>query len=209
MIVACLGDVVAALVDGELDDAGRERAHRHLAHCAACRAEVDAQRRLKARLTGVGEPQPPSALCDRLLRMSVPLDEPAGRGARPPSRPATATPTASRPAGSRPGGPRPTSSRVRRAERRRALGRRATTGSAFALLGVAAALALGGPQSRPATTPVDPGSDAFVTEFVSTTADGSSAAVAPVPATRSAGLTTFVPLTRAALLSTGGARTTR
>jgi hypothetical protein len=76
-------------------------------------------------------------------------------------------------------------------------------------LGVAAALALGAPQPRPATTPVDPGTDAFVAEFVSTTADGAPSAVAPVPAARTAGLTTFVPLTRTALLSTGGTRATR
>lgn len=204
MIGGCLGDVAAALVDGELDDAGRERAHRHLAHCAGCRAEVDGQRRLKARMTGTDQPELPSALSDRLLRMSVPVDPPAPREARRPSRPVTATPTASRPAGSRPGRPRPAGLRARRAVRRRA-----TTGSAFALLGVAAALALGAPQSRPSTTPVDPGTDAFVAEFVSTTADGSAAELAPAPAARTAGLTTFVPLTRAALLSTGGARTTR
>jgi hypothetical protein len=87
--------------------------------------------------------------------------------------------------------------------------RRATTGSAFALLGVAAALALGAPQPRPATTPVDPASDAFVTEFVSTTADGSTPVVVPATSARTAGLTTFVPLTRSALLTPGGARTTR
>jgi anti-sigma factor RsiW len=198
----CLGDVAAALVDGELDDAGRERAHRHLAHCASCRAEVDGQRRLKARLSGVEQPELPSALTDRLLRLSVPLDEPSVQQVRPPSRPAAVPPAASRPGGSHPGSPRPAGLRPRPAVRRRA-----TTGSAIAVLGVAAALALGAPQSRPATTPVDPASEAFVTEFVST-ADGATAAV-PVPAARTAGLTTFVPLARTALLSTGGARTTR
>ena len=200
MTGSCLGDVAAALVDGELDDAARERAHRHLAHCAGCRADVDAQRRLKARLSDVDAPELPSALAERLLRLAVQVDAPAPRPARPPSRPPAATPAPSRPAGS----PRPAAARSRRAARRRA-----SAGSAFALLGVAAALALGAPPARPATTPVDPATDAFVTEFVSTTADGSSAAVAPVPAARTAGLTTFVPLTRTALLRAGGARTTR
>ncbi len=202
---SCLGDVAAALVDGELDHAARERAHRHLAHCARCRAEVDGQRRLKARLSGIAQPDLPTALADRLLRLAAPVEEPALRSlpdARPPSPPAAPVP--GRPAGSHPGSPRPAGARPRRAVRRRA-----TTGSAFALLGVAAALALGAPQPRPATTPVDPATDAFVTEFVSTTADGSSSVVVPVPAARTAGLTTFVPLTRTALLSTGGARTTR
>jgi anti-sigma factor RsiW len=199
----CLGDVAAALVDGELDHAGRERAHRHLAHCARCRAEVDAQRRLKARLSGSAPPDLPSALTDRLLRLTSPLEEAAPRVVRPPSRPATAPAGLTRPVGGRPGSPRPPGPRPGSAVRRRA-----STGSAVVLLGVAAALALGAPP-RQATTPVDPATDAFVAEFVSTTADGSSTAAVPVPAARTAGLTTFVPLTRTALLSTGGARTTR
>ncbi len=195
----CLGDVAAALVDGELDDAGRERAHRHLAHCLLCRAEVDGQRRLKARLSGVSEPELPSALTDRLLRLTPPA-EPDPRDVRAPSRPAAAT--AARPAGSHPGGPRPAGVRPSRVRRR------ASTGSAVVLLGVAAALALGAPP-REATTPVDPASDAFVTEFVSTTADGAPSTAVPARAARTAGLTTFVPLTRTAQLSTGGARTAR
>ncbi len=201
----CLGDVAAALVDGELDHAGRERAHRHLAHCARCRAEVDGQRRLKAGLAGVSSPDVPSALTERLLRLTPPPEEPAASDVRPPSRPAGAA--LHGPAGSRPGSPRPTGSRPRRARRR------ASTGSAVVLLGVAAALALGAPP-RQATTPVDPATDAFVAEFVTTTADGGAPAAVRVPAARTAGLTTFVPLTRTALLSTapstsGGARTTR
>ena len=201
----CLGDVAAALVDGELDHAARERAHRHLAHCGPCRAEVDAQRRLKARLSGIEHREPPAALTDRLMHLTLPADEPGPEATRRPSRPA-AVPQApsratsrplSRPPGSHPGAPRPPAVRGRAA-----IQRRAATGSAFALLGVAAALALGAPPPRPATTPVDPASEAFVTEFVSTTSDG-----APAPVARTAGLTTFQPLTRPALLSTGSART--
>jgi len=198
----CLGDVAAALVDGELDHAARERAHRHLAHCARCRAEVDAQRRLKAQLGCVGQADPSRALTERLLRLAAPAEEPPVRAeVRPPSRPAAV--------GSRPAGPRPARTGPSRARARRAVRRRATTGSAFVLLGVAAALAMGAPPSRPATTPVDPASDAFVAEFVSTTADGAIPAAVPASSARTADLTTFVPLTRSALLSTGGARTTR
>jgi hypothetical protein len=222
----CLDDVAAALVDGELDHASRERAHRHLAHCAPCRAEVEAQRRLKARLSGVEQVQPSAALTDRLLRIAAPAPEP-GAGppdARPPARPVTVTTGIStglstgpvtrpaggpgRPADARRGGTGPLPARPRGARRRPAR-RRATTSSAIVLLGVAAALALGAPQPRSATTPVDPTTDAFVAEFVSTTGDGGSPAVAPASSARTAGLTTFVPLTRSALLSTGGARTTR
>ena len=199
MTGSCLGDVAAALVDGELDHAARERAHRHLAHCAGCRAEVDVQRRLRARLSGAGHPELPPGLTERLLRLPATLEEPSPTAARPPSRPPAVPAAPSRPAGGHPGGSRP----------RRGLRRRTTTGSALVVLGVAAALALGAPQPRPATTPVDPTTDAFVAEFVSTTADGSSSAGVSVPPAGTAGPTTFVPLTRTALLSTGGARTAR
>ncbi|MCW2616619.1 MAG: hypothetical protein JWN08_3613, partial [Frankiales bacterium] len=70
--MTCLGDVVAALVDGELDHAARERAQRHLAHCADCRAEVDAQRRLKSRLSSASDdPSPSDALTARLLGLTA------------------------------------------------------------------------------------------------------------------------------------------
>ncbi|WP_432019769.1 anti-sigma factor family protein [Streptomyces sp. 1222.5] len=42
-----LGDRLSALVDGELGHETRERVLAHLATCARCRAEADAQRRLK------------------------------------------------------------------------------------------------------------------------------------------------------------------
>jgi anti-sigma factor RsiW len=198
----CLADLAAALVDGELDHAARERAQRHLLHCDACRAEVDAQRRLKARLRGVGEPAPPDALTARLLGLptTAPLVAPDDVAVRPsplpPSRPA-ARPVSDRPAARASAPARPAG------RRRRLLARRSAAGSAVAVLGVAAALALGSPPQRPASTPVDPASDAFVTEFVSTTSDGVSGPLTPVRAGVGA---TFVPLTRGALLSSGGDR---
>lgn len=66
-----LGDLTAAFVDGQLDDAGRERALAHLTGCAACRDEVEAQRRLKSRLTGLRDPQVPGDLSARLLDLPV------------------------------------------------------------------------------------------------------------------------------------------
>ena len=177
--MSCLGDVVAALVDGELEHAARERAQRHLAHCADCRVEVDAQRRLKARLTGaVDDPAPSDALTARLLGLRPP-GEPAAlpRTALSPARPATAR-TAAGPA-LRPGAgpaalwdaaPRPAS------RRRRGLRRGAAVGSAVAVLG--AALALGSPQPSGPSTPIDPGTDAFVVDFVSTTS-GAPGSVGP------------------------------
>ncbi len=162
----CLGDVVAALVDGELDHPERERAQRHLAHCESCRAEVDGQRRLKARLSGLAPDVPPldQLLTARLLHLST-----TDSG---PRRPGPTAPGAGRPAG------RPLSRPVGRgAESRRPPGqgqrrRRTAAGTALAAaLGLSAAFALGSPQSRPPSTPLDPGADSFVVEFVNTTAD--------------------------------------
>jgi anti-sigma factor RsiW len=157
-VSACLGEQVAALVDGELDHAARERAQRHLAHCTPCRAEVDAHRRLKSRLHDLSSAEPalPDALTARLLALTPPgdsrLPSPPPRGTvRPVSLRAAPGPAASRPAGRRPG-----------------LRRRTAVGSALAVLG--AALALGGPQSA-ATAPVDPATDSFVVQHVGTTAE--------------------------------------
>lgn len=169
----CLGDLVAALVDGELDHAARERAQGHLAHCDACRAEVDGQRRLKARLSGLS-PEIPALdhlLTTRLLELSGATDSAARRSG--PTRPGAA-----RPAGRGSEPRRPPGQRVRR--------RRTAAGTALAAaLGLTAAFALGSPQQRPPSTPLDPGTDAFVVEFVNTTAD--------VPPARRASLSTSPP----------------
>lgn len=155
---SCLGEQVAALVDGELDHAARERAQRHLAHCTPCRAEVDAHRRLKARLNDLSsaEPSLPDALTARLLALPVPgaerpLPSPLPGSVRPVSLRPSPGPQAGRPSSRRPG-----------------LRRRTAVGSALAVLG--AALALGGPQ-RPAPVPVDPATDSFVVQHVGTTAE--------------------------------------
>ena len=168
----CLGDVVAALVDGELDHPARERAQRHLAHCASCRAEVDGQRRLKARLSGLAPDVPPldQLLTERLLQLSA--------GDSGPRRSGPAAPGAGRPAGR----PSERSGGSRRPPGQRLQRRRTAAGTALAAaLSLTAAFALGSPPSRPPSTPLDPGTDAFVVEFVNTTAD--------VPAARRASLT--------------------
>jgi anti-sigma factor RsiW len=158
----CLGDVAAALIDGELSHAGRERAHRHLAHCAGCRAEVDAERRLKLRLHGLAEvPVVGEPLAARLLAVAS-GDPTAPGGALTASSPATRSTRSRRRTSSGPPGGRP---RNRSHPRRRTLG-----GAAFVALGLTAAFALGGP-SEPPSTVVDPGTDAFVTEYVSTSSD--------------------------------------
>jgi Putative zinc-finger len=54
-----LGDRLSALVDGELGHEMRERVLAHLATCAKCKAEADAQRRLK-NVFAEADPPPPS-----------------------------------------------------------------------------------------------------------------------------------------------------
>lgn len=62
-----LGDRVAALVDGELDHDSRDRMYAHLAHCAACRAELDRHRGVKQMLRASSAPLPPT---DTLVALS-------------------------------------------------------------------------------------------------------------------------------------------
>lgn len=161
-----LGELAAALVDGELGHAARERAQRHLAHCLDCRAEVEAQRRLKASLASLASaPVPPADLSARLLALPVPGTDRASRGPLRPAGPVTlrapAGPRAGRPAG-----------------RRRRLRRRTAVGSAVAALGVVA-IALGSPPRTP-TTAVDPATDSFVVQHVDTTSEVPGAARAGV-----------------------------
>ncbi len=177
--MSCLGDVTAALVDGELDHPARERAQRHLANCDPCRAEVDAQRRLKARLTGLraDPPMPDHTLTTRLLALAMTGSDVTGSdmtGSDMTGSDMTGSDVVrSKPVGStHPRGARsapPASAGVR--PRRRRLRRRASAGAGLLALGLTAAFVLGGTPPRQPSTPVDPGTDLFVTDFVSTTRD--------------------------------------
>ena len=64
-----LGECAAALADGELGHDERDRALSHITRCAECRAEVDAQRRLKALLANQPDPVISPALTARLLTL--------------------------------------------------------------------------------------------------------------------------------------------
>lgn len=194
-----LGTEIPALVDGELDHAARERALGHLARCAACRAEVDDERRLKARLRDVGAagPLPGHDLAQRLLRLAPPGDAPT------PSWPAAGS------SGLLPPVPRlpPPTPASAPALRRGALG------GAVLVVGLGAVLALGGPSRPPGRPPVDPTSDAFVVDFASTGSrlqPGAPPAVAQQPGAQQPGLPQPVllqPLQPAPLrTSTVGAR---
>lgn len=169
---SCPSEALTALVDGALDHDERERVHAHLAGCAACRAEVEAERALKARLAALsaGTPEPAPELLSRLRGLAVPGVEPAGRAA--PSRPGAPVPLGTSPAGPssrRPGDTRPPSRRSSRRSQRAV--RTGALGGGLLLLGVGVGLAmvLGGPSGSAPSTPVDPGSDTFVVDFVSTT----------------------------------------
>lgn len=152
------GETLSALVDGALSHDERDRVHAHLAGCDRCRAEVEVLRGLKVRLFGLAAatPPPPAGLEATLRSLAAPV---------PPRRALTgaAVPVEVR---------RPVT--VRHPRRHRRLRRTSAVGGIVAL-GLGAALLLGGGGDAPATTPVDPGSTAFVADFASTTGD------APVP----------------------------
>ncbi len=71
-----LGARLAAYVDGELPRATRELISAHLSLCPSCRAEVEAESRLKTGLTGLGAPDPSAGLMSSLLQLAGP-GEPA------------------------------------------------------------------------------------------------------------------------------------
>ncbi|MEU6239972.1 anti-sigma factor [Streptomyces sp. NPDC047024] len=61
-----LGDRLSALVDGELGHETRERVLAHLATCGRCKAEADAQRRLKNVFAQAAPPPPSESFLARL-----------------------------------------------------------------------------------------------------------------------------------------------
>ncbi|MFH0242501.1 zf-HC2 domain-containing protein [Streptomyces sp. HK10] len=75
-----LGDRLAALVDGELGHETRERVLAHLATCHTCKAEADAQRRLKSVFADAVPPPPSEGLLARLQGLPGGLDGDPGRG---------------------------------------------------------------------------------------------------------------------------------
>lgn len=70
-----LGDRLAAFVDGELGHDARERVLSHLASCARCKADADAQRRLKSVFAQAAPPPPSQSFLERLQGLP---GEPAG-----------------------------------------------------------------------------------------------------------------------------------
>jgi anti-sigma factor RsiW len=81
--VSHLGDLLSALVDGELSGAELDRANAHVAACGTCRVEANALRRLKHELRKLGEVSQPGDITSRLLAMN-------GEGAYPGGTPVQA-----------------------------------------------------------------------------------------------------------------------
>jgi anti-sigma factor RsiW len=85
-MVSHLGQRLSALIDGELDDAERDRVLVHLARCEPCRREAVALRTLKRRMNALGEAAADAELTRRLMGLaSLPAASSAGRA---PSHPA-------------------------------------------------------------------------------------------------------------------------
>lgn len=154
----CPGDLLAGLVDGQLDHPARERVQRHLVDCADCRAERAAQADLKARLRNVAAPPVSDQLTARLLGLGAPAAVDHG--------PRTVRGTPRGPlVGVRPVGPRATSPR-------RFTGRqRVGLGGCVAALTFGVAFALGAPSGQPPVVRLDPGTDVFVADYAGVTAD--------------------------------------
>jgi len=80
-----LGDRLSALVDGELGHESRERVLAHLATCTKCKAEADAQRRLKNVFAEMAPPPPSESFLARLQGLpggdgDTDSEEPPGGG---------------------------------------------------------------------------------------------------------------------------------
>lgn len=146
-----LDDLAAALVDNELCHDDRDRALAHITHCAECRAEVEAQRRLKALLANQSDPEVSAGLNARLLDIA--------RTAAGPT-----TPDVVRGASTRPGPPR--RSVARRPSERASLRSRAATYSALGVALVAGVAMAGGEEGGPK---VRPPVESFVEDHTATT----------------------------------------
>ena len=77
-----LGERLSALIDGELNDAQRERVLAHLAKCDECRQEAAALRLLKRRMHTLGEAAAADALTWRLLALAPSGGQGQGPGYR-------------------------------------------------------------------------------------------------------------------------------
>ena len=179
---------LSAAVDCELDHDARDKVFAHLVGCDDCRAEIEADRRLKGRLAGLDGPEPSVDLAQRLLGIPSFATE-AREEVRPVLTPAVTMsparsifpagrPTESRPAQTRPaaGGPARPGSRSRR--RTVVVSAAGSAAAVASLLGTA--FAIGEPAEQPPL--LQPPVSNFSTEHASTMNGypfGDSAALLP------------------------------
>jgi anti-sigma factor RsiW len=190
-------DKLSAAVDGELDHDARDRIFSHLVGCESCRAEADAQRRLKAQLGTVDCPEPSSDLMQRLLGVPAFSAEPREE-IRPVVTPAISLsparsvfPAARNRAASRPA-PQPARPAARSGRSRRrgvVVGAAGSAAAVASLLGTA--FVIGEPaQQQPPT--LQPPLNSFSADHASTTAGypfGDPAAMLPAFSTTLTGST--------------------
>ena len=81
-----LGDLLSALVDGELSGAELDRANAHVAACGACRVEANALRRLKHELRSLAEVHDSADITRRLLALGGQDGQPDPGGPAAPVR---------------------------------------------------------------------------------------------------------------------------
>jgi hypothetical protein len=115
-----LGARVSALVDGQLGHAERDRALAHVAHCATCRAAVEAERSVKALLADAALPTPSNSLLASLHGLAEPGGPVSPRPRSMPLGPVVPTlpPPGRGPFGSRRDSRRPAASSQRRRAQR-------------------------------------------------------------------------------------------
>src|SRR5436305_9184411 len=80
MSVEHLGDVISALLDGELSGAAQAAAEAHLATCTACAAELEATASIRTVVRGLPAVDPPFGLIEGIVR----ADRKPQRRRRPP-----------------------------------------------------------------------------------------------------------------------------
>ncbi|TDD13372.1 zf-HC2 domain-containing protein [Kribbella turkmenica] len=161
-------DKLSAVVDGALDHDSRDKVLSHLVGCDSCRAQVDAQRRLKARMAALETPEPSTDLMQRLMGVSSFSPEPREE-VRPVLTPAmslfpqrSAFPAA-RTGATRPGAPRTTRSRRRTG----VLGAAGSAAAVASLLGTA--FVVGDPSRQEQPPALQPPVASFSSDHASTT----------------------------------------
>ncbi|MFC0629129.1 anti-sigma factor family protein [Kribbella deserti] len=161
-------DKLSAAVDGALDHETREKVLSHLVGCDACRAEVDAQRRLKARMLELDTPGPSEDLMQRLLGVPAFATEPREE-IRPVLTPAVSlSPQRSAFPAARTGPTRPGGQRPARTTRRRTtvLGAAGSAAAVATLLGTA--FVIGDPAREQQPPLLQPPVSSFSADYAST-----------------------------------------